>query len=68
MAALQSWQLPFQFILAQLKEHRYKLIILWGGLQIDNEKTVKYYQKNSFTKIGQFEFNKMNDDMILDIV
>jgi GNAT superfamily N-acetyltransferase len=57
----------FQFILAQLKELGYKRIILWGGVQTDNEKALKYYQKNGFRKIGQFEFNGMNDDMILDI-
>jgi ribosomal protein S18 acetylase RimI-like enzyme len=57
----------FQFILAQLKEHGYKRIILWGGVQTDNEKAVKYYQKNGFRKIGQFEFNGLNDDMISDI-
>ena len=57
----------FHFILDDLKAKGIKRIILWGGVQSDNLKAVNYYLKNEFKKIGQFEYNGSNDDMVLDI-
>ncbi len=57
----------FQFMLADIKAKGIKRIILWGGVQSDNQKAVNYYLKNGFKKIGQFEHNGLNDDMVLDI-
>jgi ribosomal protein S18 acetylase RimI-like enzyme len=57
----------FHFMLADLKEKGMKRIILWGGVQSDNQKAVYYYLKNGFRKVGQFEHNGPNDDMILEI-
>lgn len=57
----------FHFLLSELKARGFRRIILWGGVQSDNYKAVNYYLKNGFIKLGQFEYNGMNDDMILEI-
>lgn len=57
----------FQFMLTDLKTKGIKRIILWGGVQSDNQKAVNYYLKNGFKKIGRFEHNGPNDDMVLEI-
>lgn len=58
----------FQFILSSLKATEVKRIILWGGVQIDNEKAVNYYKKNAFKTLGQFYYNGENYDMVLDVL
>lgn len=57
----------FCFLLADLIANGLKRIILWGGVQADNNKAVNYYQKNGFRTLGQFEHNGQNFDMILEI-
>lgn len=57
----------FHFILSDLKSTEVKRIILWGGVQMDNEKAINYYKKNGFKTIGQFNYNGENYDMIFDI-
>lgn len=58
----------FGFILTDLGQAGVRRIILWGGVQADNEKAVKYYQKHGFRKLGQFQHNGENVDMILEII
>lgn len=55
----------FNFLLQDLKEKGIRRIILWGGVQSDNLKAVNYYTKNGFKKVGNFEHNGPNDDMIM---
>jgi len=57
----------FHFMLSDLKSKGFRRIILWGGVQSSNQKAVNYYLKNGFIKLGQFEYNGQNDDMILEI-
>lgn len=57
----------FHFMLADLKLNGIKRIILWGGVQSDNQKAVNYYLKNGFRMLGEFEYNGRNYDMILEI-
>lgn len=57
----------FQFILSELKFAGIKRIILWGGVQCENHKAVNFYKKNDFRILGQFEYNGLNYDMVLDI-
>ena len=57
----------FHFILADLKRTAAKRIVLWGGVQADNERAINYYKKNNFKILGQFTHNGENFDMILDI-
>ncbi len=57
----------FNFLLQDLTAKGIRRIILWGGVQSDNQKAVNYYLKNGFKKVGHFEHNGPNDDMILEI-
>lgn len=58
----------FRFVLSDLKSKGIKRIILWGGVQNNNEKAINFYLKNGFKLLGHFEFNGLNDDMILEII
>lgn len=58
----------FHFLLRDLRNHGFKRIILWGGVQSDNQKALNYYTKNGFRIVGNFEFNGPNYDMILDLI
>ena len=57
----------FQFILSDLSKTEVKRIILWGGVQMNNEIAVNYYNKNGFKTLGQFAYNGDNYDMIYEI-
>lgn len=57
----------FHYMLYDLKSKGIKRIILWGGVQSDNVRAVNYYLKNGFQNTGQFEYNGLNDDMLLNI-
>lgn len=57
----------FQFILSDLKPLKVKNIILWGGVQADNNKAVNFYKKNGFHILGEFQYNGHNYDMALQI-
>jgi GNAT superfamily N-acetyltransferase len=59
--------LLFRFILSDLEDSGIKRIILWGGVQSDNEKAVNFYWKHGFIILGQFEYNGLNFDMMLNI-
>lgn len=56
-----------QFILDELKKTDIQRMVLWGGVQADNEKAVNYYLKHGFQKKGQFTHNGENFDMVLEI-
>jgi len=55
------------FIKMDLQSKCLKRIILWGGVQADNEKAVNYYIKNGFKILGHFTYNGENYDMVLEI-
>ena len=55
------------YILGWLRQHNIRRIILWGGVQAGNNRAVHYYQNKGFSKLGGFEYNGWNYDMILDI-
>ncbi len=54
------------FIKSDLKAKGITRIILWGGVQSENEKALNYYKRNGFKELGEFENNGHNYDMILD--
>jgi ribosomal protein S18 acetylase RimI-like enzyme len=57
-----------QYIITQMeKVHGAQRIILWGGVQSDNIKAVRLYQKSGFRTLGFFEYNGKNQDMILEL-
>ncbi|MEI6060093.1 MAG: GNAT family N-acetyltransferase [Bacteroidota bacterium] len=58
----------FRFILDELRSKGIKRIILWGGVQCNNEKAVNFYLKHGFRILGQFEYNGWNYDMVLDSI
>ena len=57
----------WEFMLGDLKTKGIRRVILWGGVQSDNEKAVNFYKKNGFRLLGRFEYNGWNDDMILEV-
>ncbi len=57
----------FHFILSDLIIAGVKRIVLWGGVQADNERALNYYKKNNFVQAGQFYHNGENVDMFLNI-
>ena len=57
----------FQQIKSDLSSRGIRRIILWGGVQSENEKAIRFYRKNGFKTLGTFEYNGWNEDMILEI-
>jgi diamine N-acetyltransferase len=57
----------FHFILSDLRLLGAKRMILWGGVQANNDKAVSYYRKNNFQLLGEFDHNGLNYDMALEI-
>jgi diamine N-acetyltransferase len=57
----------FNFILSDLTTMEIERIILWGGVQVNNEKALNFYKKNGFKTLGQFAYNGENYDMIYTI-
>jgi diamine N-acetyltransferase len=68
-----SWQgkgigkLMFAYILNHCRQKLNRRIILWGGVQATNEKALHFYKKLGFVTLGQFEYNGINQDMLLEI-
>jgi GNAT superfamily N-acetyltransferase len=60
-------QLLFNDVLTEMKNRKVKQLILWGGVQSDNFKAVHFYQKNGFRSLGHFQYNGLNEDMILPL-
>jgi len=56
-----------KFVMNELSNAGYSRIILWGGVQAGNERAVRFYFRNGFKKVGEFEYYGMNYDMILEI-
>jgi ribosomal protein S18 acetylase RimI-like enzyme len=65
-----AWQrkgigdLLMQFILKEVKRKQYRRIVLWGGVQSDNNRAVRFYAKYNFTRVADFFHNGCNQDMI----
>ncbi len=57
----------FQFMHSQLHCMHIKRIILWGGVQANNDKAIRYYHKLGFQTLGQFEHNGPNYDMLFEV-
>ena len=61
-------QLLFNNVIAEMKNRDVKQLILWGGVQTDNHKAVRFYQKNGFRSLGHFQYNGLNEDMLLQLI
>lgn len=57
--------LMMNFLLSHLAKTPIQAIVLWGGVQQTNYQALQFYEKWGFKKIGKFERNGFNDDMIL---
>jgi GNAT superfamily N-acetyltransferase len=57
----------FGDIRSDLKAAGFQRIFLWGGVQADNLRAVRYYKKLGFRSLGQFEHQGLNLDMALDL-
>jgi len=57
----------FNLILKELKASGFSRIILWGGVQGRNEKAKRFYLSHGFKKLGEFDYNGPNEDMIREI-
>lgn len=56
-----------QYIIREIKSIGAKRLILWGGVQSTNHHAIRFYTKNGFEILGQFEYNGWNTDMILHL-
>lgn len=57
----------FRFILKDLMlKNVQKRIILWGGVQKDNNIAIGFYKRNGFRVLGEFEYQGKNYDMIFE--
>lgn len=57
----------FEFIVNYCRQKNIRRIILWGGVQSTNKKALHFYQKLGFVTLGEFEYNGLNQDMVLEI-
>ena len=68
-----AWQgcgvgtLLFNLILDELRTTDVRRIILWGGVQAENENAIKFYEKHGFRTLGHFFHNGGNYDMALHL-
>jgi diamine N-acetyltransferase len=56
-----------QYVLREIKAMGAKRLILWGGVQSNNHQAIRFYNKNGFEILGQFEYQGWNTDMILHL-
>lgn len=56
----------FHFIRSELNQKGVKRMILWGGVQADNEPALRFYAKLGFQRLGYFEHEGGNWDMCLE--
>ena len=57
----------FKYILSDAEKMNFRRIILWGGVQADNERAIRFYLHNGFTILGEFQYNGNNFDMIYNL-
>ena len=57
----------FEYILQDIRQKGFTRMILWGGVQSNNEKAVQFYLKYGFRVLGEFEYKGRNYDMIKEI-
>ncbi len=60
-------QLMMNFVRAEMQRRNIHQLVLWGGVQVSNEKAVRFYYKNGFRLLGCFEYNGLNEDMLLEL-
>ena len=56
-----------QYILKELAVSGIQRVILWGGVQSDNTKAIRFYESFGFETVGSFEHFGSNYDMMLSV-
>ena len=56
-----------QYILQELSVAGIQQVLLWGGVQSDNAKAIKFYKSFGFETAGSFDHFGSNYDMILHV-
>lgn len=56
-----------QYIENELLQAGFRRIILWGGVQADNNPAVRFYQKHQYQTLGEFNYYGLNYDMIRNL-
>jgi GNAT superfamily N-acetyltransferase len=59
----------FPYLLDVEKKFGQKRIILWGGVLCENQRAIRYYEKNGFQRLGEFKNSNHQDcvDMIFTL-
>jgi diamine N-acetyltransferase len=47
----------------QLRTEGVRQLLLWGGVQATNERARRFYARQGFVELGEFEYQGMNVDM-----
>ena len=54
-----------QYVEDYLQSQGATSLILWGGVQIRNQRAIRYYEKNGFVKLGEFHYDGLDNwDMV----
>ena len=56
------------FAIAHLRTEKIERIFLWGGVQADNQRAIRFYERNGFKKLSEFEYHGYNYDMVLNLM
>jgi GNAT superfamily N-acetyltransferase len=55
----------FDYIEAELRKQGAEKIVLWGGVQLTNQRAVRFYLKHGFRTLGEFDHNGLDNlDMV----
>ncbi len=54
----------YSFVENQLRAKEAHKIVLWGGVQLSNQRAVRFYLKHGFRTLAQFEYQGTNLDMV----
>lgn len=57
-------ELMLRYLEDKTREDNVTQIVLWGGVQQGNPRAVRFYEKNGFVKVGSFDLNGGDDDMV----
>ncbi len=57
-----------KFAIAHLRTEKIERIFLWGGVQADNQRAIRFYERNGFKTLGEFEYHGHNYDMVLNFM
>lgn len=55
--------LVFTYVLDALKDMDIHQLVLWGGVQANNTRARKFYEKFGFKKVGEYEYYGLNIEM-----